>query len=365
MSLHTYKVKIEPLAYIHIGSGDKLDPTDYIIKNRFVYYLNKPECIRFFLSKYKNAFQEIIKTANLNQICKYFYSHFDEKQRQLWTSRFEVGAEFEKQFVDNLGKENNQNLIIPFIRTGLSDTPYLPGSSIKGSLRTAIVSALTNNRNNEDDSVLQARLLHYMPEQRRNPEIERDPFKYIKIGDFPLPNEHITLKISSVEKKQIKQQRPVYLPSSGLPSRPPQTTAPNSLKGDINETTEVINYKAALQMEGLVSVDSQFFNNNGIAMLLNEPGFDKRMENLLQTIKRFYSQKFEKDRDFFAENKSEQYLKVLDNTFNKLQSNQCIVRIGKGSGKIFLTYAWVPSNPLTRKLIEKEPMGWCKLTFNH
>lgn len=356
----TFPMQIKLLSYLHIGSGEKLDPTDYVIKGGNVYYLNKLECIRQFLTTGKNRFQHIMQEANQNKIALYFYDNFNPDDSKLWTSFYKTDKQIENSFLENLKKENNQNLIVQFIRDPLNDIPYLPGSSIKGSFRTAIVAALKkgNRLNSDKDDILQASLLGYFNEQRRKPDITNDPFKYLKFADVPLSLDCLTLKVTEVKKKGSN-----YF-DEGLQTHPKHNSRHGDNKTGIPETTEVIDYHNASVYEAKLTVADSIFADKKLEQLTGKTSDWKWLANLLKSVNTFYQTKLNGEKEFFQSLNKGSFIDNLEQEFSKLQEGECIIRMGKGAGKRFLTYLDnKPNGPLTRKVIANEPLGWCKISF--
>ncbi|MFB3845105.1 MAG: type III-A CRISPR-associated RAMP protein Csm5 [Candidatus Cloacimonadaceae bacterium] len=360
-----FPMQIKLLSYLHIGSGEKLDPTDYVIKDGKIYYLNKLECIRQFLKTDKNRFQHIMQAANQNKIALYFYDNFNPDDSKLWTSFYKTDIQIENSYLENLKKENNQNLIAQFIRDPLNDMPYLPGSSIKGSFRTAIVAALKkgNRLNSDKDDILQASLLGYFNEQRRKPDITNDPFKYLKFADVPLSLDCLTLKVTEVKKKGIKVSLPHYS-GKGLPTPPKQNLQSKDNKTGIPETTEVIDYHNASVYEAKLTIADSIFNDKKLEQLTGKTSDWKWLANLLKSVNTFYQTKLSGEKEFFQSLNKGSFIDNLEQEFSKLQEGECIIRMGKGAGRRFLTYLDNRiKDPLTRKVIGNEPLGWCKISF--
>jgi CRISPR type III-A-associated RAMP protein Csm5 len=70
----------------------------------------------------------------------------------------------------------------PFIKT--MGTPYIPGSSLKGAIRTAVLNHWAEDEHGDEDDILNTKL----PNKWGDPEpvIGRDVFKYLKLPDIPL-----------------------------------------------------------------------------------------------------------------------------------------------------------------------------------
>jgi len=143
----TYKVKLSVISPITIGSGEKLSPySDYVIDNGFVYIINKNELLN-----------KILLNDNLMEV----YIEGISKEMDNNRSNFDL-----KNFIENSLKESIEDVtlikyplltnntqqklpIVSIIKTPFSE-PYIPGSSIKGAIKTAIIYDWLNRINKED-----------------------------------------------------------------------------------------------------------------------------------------------------------------------------------------------------------------------
>jgi len=53
------------------------------------------------------------------------------------------------------------------------------------------------------------------------------------------------------------------------------------------------------------------------------------------------------------------YFKVIEQ-----KENECIIRLGFGSGQNYCTYAMLNYSPKSRKVVQNLPLGWFKMTFD-
>lgn len=141
MGLTKYKVTIRTLGPVHIGGSNSLENSDYIFDpekqlihvingRKFVRYLNRHHQLNDYLTYVEN------KGRRLN-----LYSYL--------TERSDLPDEWD-EFIDysmkiHEAEKNKLNTINPFIRDNLNH-PYVPGSSLKGALRSVLVG---NKRDQE------------------------------------------------------------------------------------------------------------------------------------------------------------------------------------------------------------------------
>jgi len=153
-----YDLTLIPISFIHIGNGEQLDPTEYIVKNGKVYYLNQTQMISYLMKTREKEFSKVLDTADMIKITDFFIENFNEKNTELWSASYKVDSSFETEYKRTLHDPRNQNLLYQFIRNKWQSVPFIPGSSLKGSLRTAFLSFLLNryiDNGGDKDRILQ------------------------------------------------------------------------------------------------------------------------------------------------------------------------------------------------------------------
>lgn len=140
----SYKFKFMTLTPLNIGSGDKWYPFEYWKKNEKLVMVNFDKFIEYILSQdaWKQFFNKLIKVFSNRKFYhnKRFDANFDIILKELgMINKKEEFKTVELKYVKEL--ENNEGQIkkeiIKFIRE--KDKLLIPGSSIKGALRTAFI----------------------------------------------------------------------------------------------------------------------------------------------------------------------------------------------------------------------------------
>lgn len=139
-----YQVNITTLTPLCIGDGQKLSPfSDYKLKGNKLIYLNH-EIIKQTLEKHPdliNAYVEGIiegkdNTGNVFDVENFFYNH----------ARLDL-ASFTRRTIDSTAQpKGNKNLYTILKQAG--STPYIPGSSLKGAIKTALLYNWLLEKNN-------------------------------------------------------------------------------------------------------------------------------------------------------------------------------------------------------------------------
>ncbi len=234
------KVRLHVLTPIHIGCDEVYEPTSFYIDE------NKNKLIEFdpfdFVSSLNNRqreeFLRVCSGENLLMIMKFIHKN----------SLKEKGTEIDitKNLVDhyknilNLSSFDKKLIINQFkiektAYNPLTKIPYIPGSSLKGSIRTAYLSALasdkkiSNFKGKADE--LEMKLLGIENFRER---MTKDPFRMIKVSDF-FPLGEVKRKIVyAVNRKKEKNNVPTYVEESGVYSILETIQPPTIFEGTID-----------------------------------------------------------------------------------------------------------------------------------
>lgn len=323
-----FKIELEVITPIHISSGKEISVNNYIIKDGKFYKYNIHNIIKNLSIAEKDNFKTKITTnftETRSNIYKYIVDNFNN-------INFEYTAEISKKIEDlyrkNLSnseiKESNQFGIKEFI--GTNNKKYVPGSSIKGAIRTAILSEEPESKWKEIES-----------DQANN------RFKFLMITDTLLFNNGI--EISSIDR-----------------------VSKNNF-AEILTVGHKVNFKIkikeeAFQIDNIVSSINNFYKKS---INYNIDGLKKMNHRL--------SYKEHKKKE-----KNNLIIKNFENILLKMkefQENEFIINLGYGGGKIFKTietqknrlFERRPNSkisiksanvPLTYNLMNKQIMGWAK-----
>lgn len=195
-----YDLTIEPLTAVHVGSGETLLPIDYTLASpgnsnvsRYVKF-NSDKIIDGIIKSGKqtliNELEKANDSADINVLGKFFRKYFYR------------GVSYDASTTKSF-----RNLYADKIRGSLSDNalevqqmmheenrPYIPGSSIKGSIRTAVLNSLLDEVDDKTfnelgklpDKKVQNELLGITKEGRGN-DAQKDPFRCVEVSDSIFP----------------------------------------------------------------------------------------------------------------------------------------------------------------------------------
>lgn len=208
-----FRVRLVALSPIHIGCDDVYDPTSFIIdeKNKKLIHFKPQDFIKSLKEEEWNEFSELCSKGTVKslieifkfigatqvqgnensvELCSGFLEHYKELKelteelKELTESKIEMKM---KQFVINRTAYNPN-----------SQQPYIPGSSLKGSLRTAYLNLLARETRSAQSPVKKSKDLE---ERLLGGSFFSDPLRFLHISDLQ-PKEVSRKIVYSVNKKK-------------------------------------------------------------------------------------------------------------------------------------------------------------------
>ncbi|PIE68198.1 MAG: type III-A CRISPR-associated RAMP protein Csm5 [Deltaproteobacteria bacterium] len=201
---------------VHLGCNDVYEPTGFVIdeKNRRLIAFDPFHFIQNLPREAREKFSQLCRKGTVESVLE-IYKFFKGKQA--------VGREVElcNGFVDHYQKvlalNANTSVVIQNLnqfqiaRTAFrsfDNRPYIPGTAIKGAIRTACLNARANSKNirtprgNRADQELQAKLIGY-----ERGKMETDPFRLVKVSDFMPVGSIRTRIVYAINKKKKASDR--------------------------------------------------------------------------------------------------------------------------------------------------------------
>lgn len=279
-------IRLEPLTPIHIGTGDRMDPLSYIMKEEgeskkyFLYPVDVPAWvethpdpvaladlfarnslpeIRSYLARELSPLVDVYGGAPARVISRDVYAKYSQEL----TSR------------DSF----NQLLIDPAVKNPLTGALIIPGSSIKGAIRTAVIDWLDINWNvrlkekGKTENTLQEVL----------GRVSENAFRNLKVGDFPAAlGESLIVTAKEVRKR--------YNPAKqGTPKNPCEISLSRVMSGE----------KYAIY--GKIAVGAHGGRERDQALTVSWQGKRQAwtLEQLMELCNHFYGQRYRAEHDRF------------------------------------------------------------------
>lgn len=217
--LKTYKLALTPLSPIHIGCGDDFEPTNYVIEEGVLYGFDPSRAVLNEIERGK--LMAAASSGNWLDVARFFRDN---------AALFKVHAAFmipvsggvAKQYKDKLGavanrEHSGRNVVnkLELERTqysGITLQPYIPGSSIKGAIRTAWLDELNGQRRPTDVQFKykdkgEAKSTSAVEERLLKGDYKTSPLRLLKIADLmPAPQldpARRVLYAVNLKKKQV------------------------------------------------------------------------------------------------------------------------------------------------------------------
>ncbi|MBW2661953.1 MAG: type III-A CRISPR-associated RAMP protein Csm5 [Deltaproteobacteria bacterium] len=340
-SHESYNVRLHILSPIHIGSGQELDPFSYVIRDNKLLIIDMAKWIENYSDK-ETLYQKM-DSEDYIDLRNYIAKNFNDNNAVLSTidvKSSEVIRTYKKAVYDKTS--SNQALINFMTRNEITKTPYIPGSSIKGAIRTAIANIFVISANIKSGDSYKS---GYDKKIFGNPTV--DPMKNLKISDVSLDKfGSVIFEAREHSSKENKTPKGSYEAAVSL-----------------CQTNLSVVYPLKLSLNPFVlhgkTIDAKF---------------------LLDSLHRFYMPKFIKEYEKFYKDESykdiRQAIAPLNMEAVRLKTNEAFVRIGHFSHVECVTLDNIRS-PKTRMKDGKPlpwgktrtlangiyPFGWVKLEF--
>lgn len=361
--MRTYNLKFKLLTPLFIGSGDEIEPFQLVplSESHFV-RINEGELIQEFDEQERRKFWELVSSDNLVELRKFIVGAAKKRlQASSQSPRFVMyylrsTKEFCKAYLSGLSSEEGLFPTLEFIRHP-DGRHYIPGSSIKGAIRTALVNSFYSpgetmvfveerkKRKNEirkiplnKDTVNKCKNDHIEPAilgyqfRRRDKivsDLSLDPFRLLRVADVQIPAEthlilancyNVSLKRGS-QRSQIPMRAEVLFANVGF-----QTT---------------------LSIVSHSKIKSRF-----------KKTLDK--QNIVDACNSFYKGNFKSEIDRFMTRWNVDRMMKLSEKIDKMKPLAFLLRLGRFSHVENMTIHQLASAESTSRTLfeKKEPMGW-------
>lgn len=343
--MKTLKLQCEMLSPIHIGTGSELDPLSYIIQENRLYRVSFERFISDMDNDKRVEFENLLDRCAHVGLRKYVSEHINVDKNCLYST--DVSAKVASLYNTKINDIQNQLIVSPFIRTEGETKPLIPGSSIKGAIRTAVISSLAQSsrlskpKDFREENEFELMVLGYK-------DGKDDPFRGLKIRDKSLNgNSTIIREVRNVSKRN----------GSMLQSNDMQMICEVSHSSITGKSVE---------FETEMSFDESLYSTHFLSKTLTK-------EQIVKSCTDFYRDKMMKEHEKFYKN-SEVEKCSMQLLSTPLDENSFLLRMGRFSGveSVTLDNYRNPKPPgnktawgTTRNLAEERyPMGWLKVTVS-
>jgi len=319
--LETCKLAITTLSPIHIGCGEDFEPTNYVIDGKRLYTFDPVLLLRELGPQDHEKFASIVeKPDSLRLIQKFLYDRKSTagKIGRLSADVVEAAQAFYDSRIGQVAQreQGGKNVLnrLEIARTAfnpVSGQPILPGSSLKGAIRTAMLDSLMGDRRypvntkDRDGKPLREgavkkeagrqnqRMIQEVLELSENAKLRfaTDPFRFLKIGDAAFRPKHKTKGKDGAIKET--ERRPRILFQVNLKKRPNKYDA----SGNINTLVECIPGSTPRVFMAQWTVERKAGHGG------NTPGLQLDFATVANACNRFYLERFHAEASILKTNK--------------------------------------------------------------
>ena len=362
------------LSPLHIGTYvEKYTPLDYLILGNDLYLINENRL--FALLKEKNLISEYVSKINLFGHNFRIYKFLEENLGDINLNLIRLISH------DKAKIETDKNFLEfrPLIRDGRG-TPFIPGSSIKGVIRTAVLYKILKILKQREPKKFEAKIINKI--KKASPEVfkQREPFKKMInqwLQEFQIENKRNTPHSDWLRLVRVRDAYPVFKSTSRIYEIVILSYDGNSWQEKENFSIfleclpSLSIYQFELQMDTLLLEKFKIPQNLEVV----KDAYPRNIASLLEVLKEFSSDLC------MEEQKNFQYLS-LEQWYKKISEKDTFL-LGWGGGLLSKTiFLLLPEElrkfirnnlrhnrggalaPKTRRVIKHKremlPLGWAK-----
>jgi len=360
-SVESYKFELYPLTTLFIGSQEAWEPYEYVLKDGHIVKVKTTQLLNRLASRSMSEVESYTNAAASQPVDA--VAMIDREVLQdgtLVEEAFPAPADFASAYAEKI--RTSVDVLAIRMPCRHRSNAYIPGSSLKGSIRTAFYALMGNALGYPSE----AEVFGYGTGEGYSRTMFNDPFKRFKISDVPVP--HRMLGLKTISQFNIKLNKP------GAPDS--YAVCVGGLMSNFNDDPlaliPTLPHRGELKLEGDVKFVTYF---EEMKDKLNVPGIMHATRTFSRGIVEY-------------EMKQPLVGPWYQRFFNAIaplmqMPDVTLIRVGAGSGRMgtsVLIYndqvvaAEIGSertnvsknpHPATRKLADGIPMGWALLRFIH
>lgn len=346
--LHTIPLAITPLAPVHIGCGEDFEPTNYVIDAGFLFHFD-PSRVPLKESDRKALLAAVGSPGDrgILQTQKFFA---ERKEQFIGATRnvVAVAAGVERQYLVRVGKvaqteDQGRHIVnrLEIERTAHhphSGIPYLPGSSLKGAMRTAWLDQVNSSSDRQADeraNDVEKRLL--------GGSFHSDPFRLVRLADATGPG--IASRVvfcTNHKKRKVLDKNGRELMGQG-PAARRETIVAGQLRA----------FRSEMRLDDLAGIHRENERTGALTPMPQRriPGFAE----LAQACNRFYLCRFDEELKILEERRlvSDSWLAGMRDLLLALNDHlrsgkSMLLRVGRHSGAESVTIGGMRSIRIMR-----------------
>lgn len=358
------ELKIKTLTPLHITDGalTELTPLEYVVDEKgLLHFLDLSTFVKVLTVKEREDFTAAAESDSIPTICRYIqelWQTFPERFKDaiLWSTK---AGDIAGLYKGLLEKPESRFFLKPFIRS--TKRPYLPGSSLKGAFRTALIALFIGPDGirkfmKSNSAILEAYVMNSRSKERRRKgwwcaDAEKDSLKALKTSDVFFAEASTCIK-NIINFKLVQEGK-----------------EDNFQSADIQNYTECIESEALA--ETVLVLEKRFFD------FKKYRGRSFTLEEVIYACKHFYAKLIEYEQKYFfntfsSKNQDSDIAGLYDRLLKINRQPDCfLLRVGRFCGRnsmSFNIYNQMGAEPASRHLVRYDnsywPMGWAQVFFN-
>ena len=230
---HPFKIRLHTISPVHIGCGDYYEPTSFVIdkgKGKLLFF-DPMDFIKSLSNEKREEFSNMCMESNLLKVFQFIKRNFREsvKNREVLVAKAVINRYEEIMRTEKFDKNTFNKFELDRTAYRIKDhLPFIPGSSLKGSIRTAWLSRLAEKKeikeywkdlyhDNPSDlykKIGNKKVAKELEKKLLNGEFDTDPLRMLRISDLHPLNGAQTRILYAINKKKDSSKR---RPPKGVP----------------------------------------------------------------------------------------------------------------------------------------------------
>ena len=228
-----YRCRLIPLTPIHVGAGGTIALEDYFIQGNRLVRFHPGTVVRGMAPEVKKRYLALLGGAEqtLPDSLKLLREEA-QKMPASWVYSIEVGAASRQALTEAVGKvDARRGEVHPLQWNEVKGRAVIPGSAIKGAIRTALLSARVAGMGQKESKWVEgwkgkiekadqnARRVSALAQEleqevfrKGERGLEHDPFRFLKVSDVEVPAELVRLdRVMLLAKSETDQSSKIQM----------------------------------------------------------------------------------------------------------------------------------------------------------
>lgn len=350
-----YRVVGEILSPVHIGTNKTWEPWEYFIDSSAnkLHLFSTEDVLAKLDDSSKQAFYELVEQDNITALRNFIVARARETVGvSNGKGAISVTPAIAKLYDEKIDDIRNQLLIQPMICMASTGKAYLPGSSIKGAVRTAIVSALALQSGLPAPKPFGREVWEFESKVLKYRDAKADPFRAVKFADSYLADDATFIcHVYNIGKDRDGVLKPTQI---------------QLIHQVTHSLISAAAYQTRCRFETELRLDVELMRQgNAVSQRFT-------LEQIINCCRQFYLDKLNMEHTKFYEGSTlaDYSDQLLRQTY---APDECLIRVGRFSGveSVTLDEYRNPQPPgrdkgwgNSRNVADGQfPMGWVKLKF--